>query len=339
LAWLSAAGQAATIELVAGGTRDAVDVPAAEAVLRSPFGTEFDSQGRPWIIEMSAGNRLLEIDDSGLVRHKAGKREAGFAGDGGPALEAQFNGPHNLAVLPGGDVLIADTWNGRVRRVNGQTGIVTSVKGWEVPQEKARAEGPYCIALDADGNRLYIANLVQVHVLDLAAEKSQVLAGNGEKGVPEDGAVAVEAPLVDPRAVAADRNGNVYILERSGHALRVVGKDGRIRTVVNASGRKGGTGDGGPALEATLSGPKHLCVDRDGSVLVADAENHLIRRYVPSTGRIERVAGTGEPGSEGIGGDPLKCRLNRPHGISVHPQTGEIYITDSHNDRVLKIVR
>jgi hypothetical protein len=74
-------------------------------------------------------------------------------------------------------------------------------------------------------------------------------------------------------------------------------------------------------------------------VLIADAENHLVRRYVPATGRIERVAGTGEKGAEGVGGDPLKCKLNRPHGVTVHPQTGEIYITDSANDRVLKITR
>jgi DNA-binding beta-propeller fold protein YncE len=339
LAWLSNAGRAETIQLVAGGTREAVDVPATEALLREPFGTEFDAQGGAWIVEMKSGNRLLHIDGAGLLRHKAGRVEPGFAGDGGPALEAQFNGPHNLAVLPDGDVLIGDTWNGRVRRMNVNTGVVSEVKGWKAPEGKERGQGPYCIALGPDGKRLYIANLIQVHVLDLAAGTSEVLAGNGKKGVPEDGTLAVDAPLVDPRAVAADRNGNVYILERSGNALRVVGKDGRIRTVVNSTGSKGAAGDGGPALAATMSGPKHLCVDRDGSVLIADAENNLIRRYVPSSGRMERVAGTGERGSEGVGGDPLRCRLSRPHGVAVHPQSGEIYITDSYNNRVLKIAR
>lgn len=87
-----------------------------------------------------------------------------------------------------------------------------------------------------------------------------------------------------------------------------------------------------------MNGPKHLCIDRDDSVLIADAENHLIRRYVPKTGRLERVAGTGTRGNGGVGGDPLQCQLNRPHGISVHPQSGELYITDSYNNRVLRIV-
>src|SRR5690349_3495415 len=85
---LSSVGRAETIELVAGGTRDAVDVPATEAILREPFGTEFDREGRAWIVEISSGNRLLHIDGSGLLRHKAGKPPRALAGDGGPAREA-----------------------------------------------------------------------------------------------------------------------------------------------------------------------------------------------------------------------------------------------------------
>ncbi|MCX6854039.1 MAG: hypothetical protein NTV80_03945, partial [Verrucomicrobia bacterium] len=177
----------------------------------------------------------------------------------------------------------------------------------------------------------------QVFELDLAKQESRVVAGNGQKGVPKDGAKATESPLVDPRAVAPDRLGNLYILERGGNALRVVDKEGLIHTVVNASGKKGGTGDGGPALEATMNGPKHLCTDADGNVLIADAESHLIRRYIPGTGKIERVAGTGQQGRAGIGGDPLKCQLSRPHGVTIHPATGDLYITDSYNNRILHI--
>jgi DNA-binding beta-propeller fold protein YncE len=131
----------------------------------------------------------------------------------------------------------------------------------------------------------------------------------------------------------------VYILERGGNALRVVDAEGKIRTVVNRSGKVGGTGDGGPALEALMNGPKHLCVDRDNSVIIADAENHLVRRYVPGTGKIERVAGTGTKGSQGVGGPAAACELARPHGVVVHPKTGELFITDSYNNRVLRVSR
>lgn len=333
------AGFAERIHLVAGGSQDAVDIPALEAVLKEPFGAEFDAGGHMWIVEMVSGNRLLKVDGGGVLSHVAGQLNPGYSGDGGPALKAQFNGPHNLAIQPDGNILIGDTWNGVVRRVDVKAGLVTTLPGWQAPKGKERGNGPYCITLSPDGKQLYIADLRQVHRLDLAAGTSVVVAGNGEKGIPQDGSVAIESPLVDPRAVAADRQGNVYILERNGNALRVVDKEGRIRTVVNASGKKGGEGDGGLAIDATMNGPKHLCIDKDDTVLIADAESHLIRRYIPATGKMERIAGTGMKGSAGVGGDPLQCQLARPHGVTVHPQTGVLYITDSYNNRVLKITK
>lgn len=329
--------RAETIVLVAGGPEEAVGIPAVRAKLLEPFGVGFSSAGELFIVEMVAGNRLLKMDATGHLRHVAGRRQAGDGGDAGPGLEASFNGPHNLAVLPDGDVLIADTWNGRVRRVHAKSGIVTSVPGYGVAADRARASGPYCITLDFTGTQLVIADLRRVLVLDLETGRTRVAAGNGGKGVPADGARAIDAPLVDPRAAALDRRGNLYILERNGHALRVVDREGRIRTVVNASGRKGAEGDGGDARAATLNGPKHLCIDREDNVIIADAENHLIRKYVPATGRILRVAGTGKKGAAGVGGPPDACELNRPHGVTVD-RDGTLYITDSYNHRILKIV-
>lgn len=212
------------IELVVGGTREGLPASASEARLKEPFGTDFDAKGNTWIVEMVSGNRLLKVDPSGVVSHVAGRLQHGFSGDGGSALEAQFHGPHNLAVLPNGNVLIGDTWNGRIRLVDVSTGKVESVKGYEVPEEKAKGAGPYCITLDFSGTGLYIADLRQIWRLDLNTGERKLVAGNGRKGKPSDGGVAVDEPLSDPRAVAPDRLGNVYILERGGNALRVVDK-------------------------------------------------------------------------------------------------------------------
>ena len=288
------------VVLVAGGGA----VP-----LKEPFGCGFDPIGNLWIIEMASGNRLLKRDGKGVLTTVAGPQP--------------FNGPHNLAVLPDGDVLVADTWNGMIRRVAAKTGSVSVLPGFSVPADQAKAAGPYCITLDFAGKTLFIADLRRVQALELATGQLRVVAGSGKKGVPQDGALALDSPLADPRAVAPDRQGNVYILERGGNALRVVDKAGRIRTLVQ-----------GP-----LKGPKHLCIDKDDSVLIADAENHVIRRYLPQTGKLEIVAGTGKAGSEGLGRDPKECQLNRPHGVTVHPKTGEIYITDSYNNRILSISR
>lgn len=326
------------IVLVAGGNDGRTGIPAADVQLLEPFGTGFDRGGNMFIIEMASGNRLLKMDSKGLVHHVAGQRTAGDSGDGGPALTAQFNGPHNLAVLPDGNVLIADTWNGRVRRVDLKAASVSSLPGFRVPTDRARASGPYCITLNFEGTTLYVADLRRIHAIDVKSGAVRIVAGNGEKGVPADGALAVEAPLTDARAVAVDRKGNVYVLERGGHALRIVDREGRIRTVVNGSGKKGADGDGGPALAATMNGPKHLCIDAKDNVIIADAENHLIRKYVPATGKIIRVAGTGKKGAAGLNGPPEQCELSRPHGVTVHPD-GTLYITDSYNNRILKIVK
>ena len=328
------------IRLVAGGQINAVDIPATQALLKEPFGTAFDATGQMWIIEMASGNRLLKVNEAGILSHVAGQSQIGFEGDGGPALTARFNGPHNLAIRPNGRILIGDTWNGRIREVDPKSHLVDSIKGYEVSLDKAKASGPYCISMSTSGKQLYIADLQRIHRLDLETGKSTIVAGNGTKGIPQNGAAAIDSPLVDPRAVAEDRIGNIYVLERNGNALRVVRPDGKIETLVNATGKKGPEKSRQePAIEAMMNGPKHLCVDLENRVIIADAENHLIRRYNPADGTLTRVAGTGVSGKEGVGGSPTACQLFRPHGVTIHPKTGDLIITDSYNNRILLIPR
>jgi DNA-binding beta-propeller fold protein YncE len=293
------------------------------------------------------GLRVRKIDAKGILNTIAGTGEKGKGGDDGPALKAEFDGPHHLTVAANGDVYLADTWNNRVRKIDAKTGVITTVagtgeKGYSGdggPATKAKFGGIYCLALDAKGEKMYLADLDnrRIRMVDLTGGTVTTVAGNGEKGVPKDGGDAKSSPLVDPRAVAVDAKGNVYILERSGHALRVVDADGKIHTVAG-TGRAGATGDGGPAKEATLNGPKHLCVDKDGNVLIADTENHLIRKYLPKDGTIVRVAGNGKKGSAGLDGPPEQAELNQPHGVTVD-SAGTIFIADSSNNRVLKIAR
>src|SRR5262249_10243124 len=117
--------------------------------------------------------------------------------------------------------------------------------------------------------------------------------------------------------------------------LRVVEPSGTIRTLAG-TGKAGHSGDGGDARLATLNGPKHLAVDLEGNVLIADTENHVIRKYLPHDGRIMHVAGAGKKGAAGVGGLPNQVELSQPHGVYVH-STGAIFISDSSNHRILKI--
>lgn len=331
--------------VVAGGGTGGDGSKAVEAELHSPFGVEYDRAGNLFIVELEGGH-VHKVDPKGIFTTIAGNGKRDYAGDGGPAASAVFNAIHNLAITPNGDIYIADTLNHRVRKIDAKTGIITTVAGTGEkgfsgdggPALKATFNGVYCIAFHPRHTALYVADLEnkRVRSIDMTTGKIDTVAGNGTKGVPADGSVAREAPLFDPRAVAADTDGNVYVLERSGHALRVVDRAGRIRTVVG-TGSAGGTGDGGEALQATIRGPKHLCLDRDGTVILADTDNHLIRRYIPKTGKIERIAGTGKKGSA-IGGRADQTELNFPHGVYVHPD-GTLYIADTYNNRVLKLVK
>jgi DNA-binding beta-propeller fold protein YncE len=341
---LAAETPAAKLVVVAGGGTE-VEGPATKVKLQAPFGVDFDRAGNWYIVELT-GQRLLKVDARDRSSVLAGTGAKGAAGDDGPAAKASFNGMHSLAVTPSGEVLLADTWNNRVRRVDPKSGRITALigtgeKGYSGdggPALKANFGGIYCLALDSRGEKLYLADLDnrRIRMVDLGTGVVSLVAGNGKKGVPSDGAAARESPLVDPRAVAVDKAGNVYILERGGHALRVVDAKGKIRTVAG-TGKAGNSGDGGPALAATLNGPKHLCIDRDGSVLIADTENHVIRRYRPGDGTMVRVAGTGTRGNR-LGATALESELNQPHGVYVHP-SGAIYITDSSNNRVLRMER
>lgn len=317
----------------------------ADAKLDEPFGVGFDKTGNMFIIEITG--RLLKADGKGAVTTIAGASKKGYEGDGGPAAKALFNGPHHLLVAPNDDIYIADTWNWCVRKIDAKTGTITTIAGTGKkgfsgdggPATRADCGGIYALALDAKAERLYLADLDnrRIRMVELATGVIRTIAGNGQKGVPTDGSEAKTAPLVDPRAVAVDAKGNVYILERAGHALRVVTPDGKIKTVAG-TGKQGATGDGGDARQATLNGPKHLCIDLDGNVLIADAENNLVRKYLPPEGKIVRVAGTGKKGAAGVGGPPEKAELARPHGVYVH-SSGVLYITDSYNNRVVKIER
>lgn len=295
----------------------AVEVVAPNAGFVEPFGAAKDRAGNLYVCEHN-GQKIMKVDPAGKVSRFAGTGEAGYGGDNGPALSASFRDPHGLVIGPGEQMYVADTLNHRVRKIDLRSGIITTIagtgdKGYAGdggPAVQARFDGVFAIGLGDRGRKLYVADLGnrRIRVVDLKTGVVTTAAGNGTRGVPADGGKATDSPLVDPRAVAADTKGNIYIVERSGNALRVVDKSGRIRTLI-APG----------SVQPGMKGPKHLCLDRDGSILIADTENHIIRRY--ARGALTTLD-TG----------PLK----RPHGVYLD-RTGMLYISDSENHRVLRL--
>ena len=321
-----------------------------EGVTVDPFSVVFDKKGNMLAVEYIRSNRVIKVDPYGRssvvagVQSTTSPREGDQgANDGSDPLKAHFNGMHDLVLGKDGSIYLADTFNARVRKIDATSGKISTIIGTGVagfsgdggPGYKAQVAQVHSPYFNSDYSRLYFNDLknLRIRMMDMRTGIVSTVAGNGEKGIPEDGALAIEAPLVDPRAVLLDREDNLYICSRGGHALRVVGKDGRIRTVINPVGTKGYSGDGGPALHATMNGPKHLALDEEGRILITDTENHVIRRYDPKAETIELV--TGIPGVKGpaTSNDPLEIQLDRPHGSRVYQ--GWLFIADSNNDRII----
>ena len=330
--------------IAGGGT--AGDGPATSVKLNQPFCFHVMPDGSAWLAEQD-GNRVRRYGADGTLVTVVGTGEKGASGVPGPGTNVLLNGPHHLLPLPDGRILIADTYGRRTLQLDAKTGVVTLFAGTGEtgysgdggPANLAKTSDAYSLALSKDQKSVFIADIQnrRVRAVDITTGIIRTAVGNGGKTAPKDGEKADTCSLVDPRAVAVDADGRLYILERSGNCLRVVDTDGTIKTVVNSAGQKGNSGDGGDARQATMNGPKDLFIDRDGAVLIADCENHVIRRYDPKTGVITRIAGSGKSG-RGIPGTPLETTLDRPHGVHVGPD-GALYISDSNNHRVLKLVR
>jgi DNA-binding beta-propeller fold protein YncE len=308
-------GGPARLVLVAGGGAGSDGAQATQARLMGPFGTAVDpSTGEIYIAEADA-NRVRRIDAAGTIGTALG------AGAAAAAAKMPLMTPHDLVFRPGTrQLFVADTFASRVLRLDAATGEIVVVAGTGGQVLTTGLGRSFCVAFDPRGERLYIADTDhdRVPAVDMKTM-----------------AVTMTA-VAKPRAVAVDSKGILYVVQAGMHVVRAIDAAGKATLVAGTEGKAGGAGDGGPALSATLNAPKHLWVDADDNLLIADTESHLVRKYLPASKTIVRVAGTGAMGAGAPGGAPETIALDRPHGVSVDSR-GTIYIADSLNDRVLKI--
>lgn len=302
-------------------------------VFQRPFGIDFDSSGTMYVVELEGG-RVHRQQPDGSFQVVSGDGSRSYTGDGGEFAQATYNGMHNLAIDSHDRAFIADTFNHCLRLVDLKKGTIDTFSGSGEPgfagdgepARKARFDYLMSVSLSPQEDALYIADLKnhRIRKIDLKSGLTTTVAGNGKAGVPRDGSLATDSPLVDPRAVAMDSRGNLYILERNGHALRCVTPDGHIRTVAG-NGRKGF--QDGPALQAQLASPKHLCIDAHDRVIIADDANAAIRCYDPATETVSTLLGRGF-------GDP-RIKLNQPHGVTI--EKGQLYVCDTSNNRLFRL--
>ena len=205
------------------------------------------------------------------------------------------------------------------------------------PSVAAQLANPRSVALDAAGN-LFIAdwNNHRIRKVDVSTGNISTVAGTGQGGFGDEGGPAVEAPLANPRSVALDAEGNLYIAEEAVDRIRRVDAASGIITTIAGNGNRGFSGDGGPAVLAQLANPRSVALDAEGNLYIADAWNNLIRKVDASTGNISTVAGTGRGGGSGDGGPAVEAQLYLPSGVAVDG-SGNIYIADTDNHRIRKV--
>jgi sugar lactone lactonase YvrE len=321
--------------------------PAEKALLNGPFDLCFDRAGNLYFSD-TFNNRIRRVDaKTGVITTIAGNGDKGFSGDGGPATDAALNEPYGVVVDRDGNLYIADRLNRRVRRVSAKTGVITTLAGTGDaryggdggPAPKAGLAEPNGLALAPGETALYITDVAdnRVRIVNLAAGTIATFAGTGAAEHSGDGGQARAAGTFGARAVKVGLAGTVSILERQGSSLRAVDPaTGTIITIAGTTAR-GYSGDGGPAIEAVFDAPKEMAIDRDGSLLIVDTENHAIRRIGRATGVVSHFAG-GHQGPDGDGGPADLAGLDRPHGAVVGPD-GAVYIGDTNNHRIRKVVR
>ncbi len=315
--------------------------PALDAACQLPYACEFDSQGN-MILCMGRQHRIRRMDArTGTISLVAGTGEGGYSGDGGPALDAVINQPYGLAVDSNGDSYFSQRLDPVIRKIDGQTGIISTVAGTGKfgysgdggPGNEAMLREPNDLCLDGQGG-LLIADIQDQRIrrVDLSTGIITTFAGTGEKSRAGDGKLAAEASLMGPRAVCMDRLGNIYIAEREGNGVRKISNDGILTTVAGVDSVFGYTGDGGPALTSTWGAPKAMRCDLNDNIIVVDTENFAVRRIDSRTGIVATIAG-GHEGGDGDGGPAVDAGLSRAHGCGISAE-GNLFIADTHNHRI-----
>jgi DNA-binding beta-propeller fold protein YncE len=335
---------------VAGYGGDGGD--AKQALLNQPFGVVVGPDKDIYFCDTF--NHVIRCisKTTGTITTVVGNGKAGYAGDGGVAVEAALNEPYELRFDVVGNLYWVERANHVVRKRDVGTGKVSTIAGMGQagfsgdggPATSAALCHPHSIQFDQARENLLICDIGnhRIRAVSLMTGIISTWCGNGTTEATLEGVrIGENVPLQGPRALDLAPNGDLWLVLREGNAVyRIDAHTHRLEHVAG-TGKPGFTGNGGPAKEATLSGPKGMAISVDGRfVFLADTESHTVRAIdlAQSPPTLVLIAGDGQKGDGPDSPSPLKCRMARLHGLATDPETGELYIGDSETHKV-RVVR
>jgi len=314
------------MQTMAGGYIGENKPAATASALVQPENIAFDSAGNYYIAD-SAGHRIRRVSTKGKITTYAGNGISGYSGDGGQATSAQLFFPEGVVVDPGGNLYIADTFNGLIRVVD--TGGIINTFATD-----ANFFDLTSLAMDTSGN-LYSADDGACVVRKITPQGAiSVVAGvEFSCGYNGDNIPATTAMLNGPFGLGVDSKGNLYLGDYLNNRVRKVTASGTIKTIAG-DGTCGFSGDGGPATSAEVCYPYGLAVDAAGDVWFADVNNLRVREI--SKGIINTVAGSGSFAYNGDGLPALNTNLDDVVAVGVNSKK-VVYLVDDQTTRVRKV--
>jgi sugar lactone lactonase YvrE len=310
---------------------------------------------------------VRKVTADGTISTVAGTGVAGNSGDGGPAVNGQFNWPTAITVDASNNLYVADTSNGQIRKIS-PDGVISTVA--------SNLQDAQAIAIDVSGN-LFIAEhyLIQLDScgddqdigritkvtgkgvqtiydgLDLAVPRGVAVDATGNVYVTDAGfsriskissgviSTVVGGPdgkqLIGPTALAIDSSGVFYVADPGHSRIAKISPQGELTNVVGDGFPGNYWSDSGKATDSALSSPFGVAVDSSGNLYIADFGNNRVRK-VAVDGSITTIAGNGNPGFAGDGGPATAAQLKTPAGVAVDA-SGNVYIADSGNNRIRKV--
>jgi hypothetical protein len=325
---------------VAGYTGDGG--AARTALIKGPRAVTTDTNGNVYFCDVTC-NVIRKIAANGIISTVVGTGTAGNGGDNGLAVNATLSGANGVFVDKSGNIYISNTNSHTIRKVNGSTGVITTIAGTAGlagsagdggPATSAKLSSPLGVCADDSGN-VYIAdqNNHRVRRIDGTTGLISTIIGTGSNAFSGDGGPGTAARVAYPRDVAIDKNGNLYVADAANNRIRKYVIATGIISTLAGTGSSGSTGDGGAATAATFWAPARISYDGGSNLYIADQNNNKVRYVDLNSNFVYNLAGNGGTGFTGDGGAATAATVWIPCGVAAD-KYGNVFIADANNRRL-----